>query len=195
MKLPPTPRVLFLRELVGEVTRSYGHGRTMVAVDGVTDTAPFADDLAEVFREAGYDTFRASMTDFHRPRADRTRLGPESALDYYRGSFDYVTFRRVLIDPFRMAGSTGFQTAAFDERRDVPMESRWETSGQDAVLVVDGEFLLRPELRGIWHYSVALVNTPQDAIYENDAEPRMWASALVDDSDPELPRRVFADSC
>ena len=86
MKLPPTPRVLFLRELVGEVTRSYGHGRTMVAVDGVTDTAPFADDLAEVFREAGYDTFRASMTDFHRPRADRTRLGPESALDYYRGA-------------------------------------------------------------------------------------------------------------
>lgn len=195
MKLPPTPRVLFLRQLVGEVARSYGHGRTIVAVDGVVDTARFADDFAEVFREAGYDTFRASMSDFHRPRADRTRLGPESPAEYYRGAFDYTTFRRVLIDPFRMAGSTGFQTAAFDERRDVPIESRWETAGQDAVLVVDGEFLLRPELRGLWHFSVELVNTPQDDVYEADAQPRLWAGALVDDSDPERPHRVFADSC
>ena len=33
------------------------------------------------------------------------------------------------------------------------------------------------------------------AKYVADAEPRTRASAIVDNSDPESPRRVFADSC
>ncbi|GAA1442491.1 hypothetical protein [Leifsonia poae] len=195
MKLPPTPRVLFLRELAGEIAHNYGHGRTIVAVDGPSYTAVFADDLAAVFREAGHDAFRASIVDFHRSRAERTRLGEETAQRYYEGAYDYGTLRRVLIDPFRMAGSTGFQTAAFDERRDAPIESRWETAQADAILIIDGEFLLRPELRGSWNFSIELVDREENPIYEADASPRLWASALVSDADPERPRRVFADSC
>ena len=191
--LPPTPRVLALREIVAEVRAASPRGRVIVAVDGGGGTAAFADDLAEVFREAGADTHRASVRDFHRPRADRTLLGPESALGFYRDSFDYVTLRRVLIDPFRMAGSTGFQTAAFDEARDVPLESRWETAGPDAVLVIDGEFLLRPELRREWNASVLLVNAPERALYDEEARPREFATILVDDSDPLAPVRVARD--
>ncbi|MCI0158568.1 hypothetical protein KNO15_17845 [Leifsonia shinshuensis] len=190
MMLPPTPRVLALREIVGDVRALAPRGRVIVAVDGGGGTAAFADDLAEVFREAGSDTHRASVGDFHRPRADRTLLGPETPTGFYRDSFDYGTLRRVLIDPFRMAGSTGFQTAAFDEARDVPVESRWETAGPDAVLVIDGEFLLRPELRREWNASVLLVNAPERAIYEEEARPREVATILVDDSDPVAPVRV-----
>ncbi len=195
MKLPPTPRVLFLRELVGEIAHNYGHGRTIVAVDGSSSTSAFADDLAAVFGEAGHDAFRASIGDFHRSRAERTRLGEETPERYYAGAYDYGTLRRVLIDPFRMAGSTGFQTAAFDERRDAPVESRWETAQADAILIVDGEFLLRPELRGGWNYAIELVDRDEDPIYTADADPRLWANALISDADPAHPRRVFADSC
>jgi uridine kinase len=224
MQLPPTPRILFLRELVTQIARNYGRGRTIVAVDGIDGAGKtaFADDLAAVFREAGHDTFRASMENFHRPRADRWRLGRESPETFYRDSFDYGTFRRVLIDPFRLAGSTGFQTAAFDVRRDAPIESRWLTAQADAVLIVDGVFLLRPELRGIWNYSILLevpwdeayarlaardgVDPDPDALsnaryregqelYYAEADPRLWASAQVDNANPERPRRIFADSC
>ncbi|MFF1877668.1 uridine kinase [Leifsonia sp. NPDC058230] len=224
MQLPPTPRVLFLRELVGEIAHNYGRGRAIVAVDGIDGAgkSAFADDLAAVFREAGHDAYRASMEDFHRPRADRWREGRESPESFYRDSFDYGTFRRVLIDPFRMAGSTGFQTAAFDVRRDAPIESRWQTAPADAVLIVDGVFLLRPELVGIWNFSVLLdvpwdeayarlaardgVDPDPDALsnaryregqelYYAEANPRPWASAVVDNADPERPKRVFADSC
>ncbi|GAA0420552.1 hypothetical protein [Leifsonia naganoensis] len=190
MRLPPTPRVLLLREVVGAIRAASPLGRVVVAVDGGGGTAAFADDLAEVFREAGVDTFRASIGDFHRSRAARTRLGPETPEDYYRSSFDYVTLRRVLLDPFRMAGSAGFQTAAFDEVRDQPVESSWETTGPDAVLVIDGEFLLRPELRGEWSASVLLVNAPEWELYEREARPAEVADILVDDSDPEHPVRV-----
>ncbi|WP_431280117.1 uridine kinase [Leifsonia poae] len=224
MQLAPTPRVVFLRGLVAEIAHNYGRGRTIVAVDGIDGAgkSAFADDLAAVFREAGHDAYRASMENFHRPRAERWRLGRESPESFYRDSFDYGTFRRVLVDPFRMAGSTGFQTAAFDVRRDAPIESRWLTAPADAVLIVDGVFLLRPELVGLWNYSVLLevpwdeayarlaardgVDPDPDAfsnaryregqdLYYAEANPRPWASALVDNADPEHPRRVFADSC
>lgn len=190
MRLPPTPRVLLLREVAGTIRAASPLGRIIVAVDGGGGTAAFADDLAEVFREAGADAFRASIGDFHRPRAARTRYGAETPEDYYRSSFDYVTLRRVLLDPFRLAGSAGFQTAAFDEERDVPLESRWESAGPDAVLVIDGEFLLRPELRGEWNAAVLLVNAPEWEPYEREAKPAEVADILIDDSDPAHPVRV-----
>ncbi len=93
----------------------------------------------------------------------------------------------------------------------------WITGPADAVLVVDGAFLNRPELRGLWHWSVWLDADPVaaaerlllldgpaglseryrggQALYEADANPRAKASAIVDNTDPAFPRRVFADSC
>jgi uridine kinase len=190
MRLPPTPRVLLLRDVVETILAAAPLGRVVVAVDGGGGTGNFSDDLADVLREAGKDAFRASIADFHRPRAERLRFGRETAQDYYRSSFDYVTLRRVLLDPFRFAGSAGFQTAAYDEARDVPVESRWDTAGPDAVLVIDGEFLLRPELRSEWGASVLLVNAPESEVYEREARPREVADILVDEADPAHPVRV-----
>ena len=90
----------------------------------------------------------------------------------YRGEHDYERFKRDVIAPFR--GGEG-----------------------DAILVVDGPFLNRPELRGLWNWSVWL-ESAQDAAapaYLADASPRTRASAIVDNNDPEHPRQVFADSC
>jgi len=195
MMLPPTPRVLFLRQLLGAIRREAPAGRVVVVVDAgsggggaSSGGVAFADDLALVFREAGADTFRASLGGFHNSRAFRTRLGRETPESYYRDGYDYVTLRRVLLEPFRLGGSTGFQTTAFDAVRDVPVEARWLTAGQDAVLVIDGEFPLRPSLRGEWTASVLLTNAPQAPAYVEDARPAESATYLVDDSEPSNPR-------
>jgi uridine kinase len=190
MMLSPTPRVQFLRVLVGDIRRVFPVGRVIVAVDAAEVGRAFADDLAAVFREAGVDTFRASLRAFHHSRAYRMRLGPETPESYYRDGYDYVTLRRVLLDPFRLGGSAGFQTAAFDEERDQAVEARWLTAGQDAVLVVDGEFALRPSLRAEWNASILLVNAVQETVYLDDAQPLAHADHLVDDSEPALPLRI-----
>ena len=224
MRLVTTPRVELLRDLRAEITHNYRVGRVLVAVDGISGsgTAAFADDLAEVFREDDHTVFRASIDDFHRPREDRYARGRDSADGYYSDSFDYSLFRRVLIEPFRMAGSTGFQLVGFDEERNVGEEMRWVTGPKDAFLVVDGVFLLRPELRGLWHYSVRL-EAPLDeayrrlhdsigvdrrpdaasnaryvggqALYTADAAPRSRASVVIDNADEAHPSRLFLDSC
>ncbi|MEO6826589.1 MAG: uridine kinase [Microbacteriaceae bacterium] len=224
MELISTQKIEFLRGLVAEITHNYATGRVIVAVDGIagSGTEVFADAMAEVFRESGRETFRASIEDFHRSRFDRHLEGADLPAGYYRDSYDYRTLRRVLIDPFRMAGSTGFQTAAFSVATDAAVEARWQTAGANAVLIIDGVFLNRPELRGAWNYSVYLEvpwgvayvrlaeqravdpdpNAESNAryrlgqdLYLAEAFPRGAASAIVDNTDPERPTREFADSC
>ncbi|MDQ7880050.1 uridine kinase [Microbacterium sp. QXD-8] len=182
MRLPVTPTTTLWRELRDRVRRHNAGGRVIVAVDGLDGAGKtvFADGLAEVFAETGDAVFRASTDGFHRPRSERYLRGRHSPEGFYRDSFDYATFRRVLIDPFRdgaqTAGTTGFQLAAFDVVRDAPVESQWVTAPLDAVLVVDGVFLHRPELRDLWDWSIWL-DVPFEVSYA-----RM---ALRDGSDPD----------
>jgi uridine kinase len=228
MRLPITPATTLLRELRDEVRHNNKGGRVIIAVDGIDGAGKttFADALADVFAEDGSAVFRASIDDFHRPRAERHARGRRSPEGYYRDSYDYATFRRVLIDPFRdgaqTGATTGFQLEAFDLARDTAVEAAWTTAPRDAVLIVDGIFLLRPELRGIWNWSVWL-DVPVDIasrrlalrdgsdpdpaapsntryrdgqeLYLKDAQPRVEASAIIDNSDLAHPRRVFQDFC
>ncbi|MEO8528303.1 MAG: uridine kinase, partial [Pseudolysinimonas sp.] len=148
-QLAPARREV-LESLVAEFAHNYAKGRTTLAVDGPDGAGKtrFADDLALAFRRVGFEVFRASVDNFHRPRALRYVAGRFSPEGYYRDAFDYSLFRRVLLEPFRMAGSTGFVLAGFDLARDAAIEPVWTTGEADAILLVDGVFLNRPELHG-----------------------------------------------
>lgn len=207
-----------LDALADEFLHNYSRGRTMLAIDGVDGVGKthFADALAERLGRGGHAVFRASIDGFHRPRAERYLKGRDSAEGFYADSYDYALFRRVLVEPFRLGGSAGFVTAAWDVARDVPVEMAWRTGPQDATLIVDGIFLNRPELRGLWSYSIWL-EAPREIVdarltardgapaaqrylggqelYIVEADPRTRATAIIDNSDVDHPRRVFADSC
>lgn len=207
-----------LDSIVDEFLQNYARGRTILAVDGLDGAGKtmFADALAERFDRAGHAVVRASIDGFHLPRAGRYARGTESPEGYYRDSYDYDRFRRFLIEPFKLGGSTGFVTEVFDHRADADVEMRWETTGANATLIVDGIFLQRPELRGLWNYAIWLDVEPELAddrvaardgvglrdrhrlgqkLYLAEANPRAAASAIIDNTAPEIPRRVFADSC
>ncbi|TFC50155.1 hypothetical protein E3T37_06870 [Cryobacterium sp. TMT2-10] len=217
MKLVSTPRIEFLRDLAGEILGIYGLGRHVIAIDGADAEAraAFADDLAAVFDEQGHPVFRASLRQFRHSRAEQGRFGPESPERLLRYLYDFSLLRRVLLEPFRLGGSTGFVTRAFDPDRDTWIEPTWQTGPADAILIVDGEFLNRKELRDLWSYS-ALVETDAeseaettdagatddanehhvaDRLYRNEATPRSRATAVIDLSNPHEPRRVILDSC
>ncbi|MBN9154386.1 MAG: uridine kinase [Microbacterium sp.] len=228
MRLPTTPITTLQRQLRDEVRQNNRGGRVILAVDGIDGAgkSTFADGLADVFAEDDIAVYRASIDDFHRPRAERYVRGRDDPDGFYLDSYDYATFRRVLIDPFRdgaqTSGTTGFQLAAFDVRRDAAVEARWVTGPADAVLIVDGIFLHRPELRGLWNWSVWL-EVPFEVAYarmavRDGADPDPWApsndryregqerylrevrpdrvaSVVVDNTDPAAPRRDYRDFC
>src|SRR5690554_6956830 len=149
-----------LGELADEILHNYGQGRAIVAVDGRHGAGQleFANDLADALRARTHRVFVASMDDFFRPRFDRDRIGSPS--DYFERAYDYSLFRRVLVDPYRMGGSTGFQLEGFDVERDQPaFDAKWESAPDDAILIVAGVFLQRKDLAPLWSYSLWLATT------------------------------------
>lgn len=217
-------RLALLRELRDEILLHYSSGRPTVAVDGLDGAGKtvFANELAATFAERDHAVIRASIDGFHRPREERYRVGRDSAEGFYRDSYDYESFRDALVTPFRRGGDASFRTALFDVAADHALDLPPETAPADAVLIVDGIFLHRPELVGLWNYSIFLevprevaaarlaerdgtdpdVDAPSNArytqgqrLYVAEVRPRTRAVAIIDNTDLDAPVRRFADSC
>jgi uridine kinase len=185
---------------------------SIVAVDGVDGAgkSTFADDLAAA---VALPVVRASVDGFHRSRALRYARGRDSPEGFYLDSYDYPRLRADLLDPFR-AGSA-VRTAVFDLDRDVPADVGPVRPAPGSVLVLDGLFLHRPELRGYWDLSVFLradfdvtfarmarrdgcPADPSDPanrrylegqrLYLASASPERHATVVIDHNDPAAPR-------
>ena len=129
---------------------------TRVGIDGVdaAGKTTLADELADWLNRSGRTVIRASIDGFHNPSAVRRQRGPDSPEGYFQDSFNYSALRAVLLDPLGSAGSLCFQRAVFDFRTDRPVESPTEEATIDSILLFDGVFLLRPEVRDCWDFSV-----------------------------------------
>ena len=181
----------FVVRLAGLVDRlRSARGRVTVAIDGAdcAGKTTLADALAH---QLGGHVVRASIDSFLNPDDVRRARGDLSADGCYRDSFDYARFRRLVLDP--LSGD-----------------------GAPAVLVVDGVFLLRPELRDAWTLSVHLDVSPEETvrrarvrdahrfgdelerryverylpaqeIYRAEADPLAHADVLVGYDDPARP--------
>lgn len=158
MRITSEQRTELLASLARNVT-SIGADRVLrVAVDGVDGAGKtmFADELAEAVEALGRPVVRAGVDGFHQPRAARYRRGPASPEGYFADSYDYPLLRKVLLDPLSPGGDRRYRAVAFDHRTDQPVDSPWKLAPPDAVLVFDGIFLHRPELREHWDFSVFL---------------------------------------
>lgn len=143
-----------------------------VAVDGrdAVGKTTLADELAERLRLAGCEVIRASIDGFHRPRTERYRQGELSPRGYYEESFDHGALRRELLDPLGPGGSRLVRTAVYDHVTDAPRPTGRRAVAANAVLVLDGVFLLRPELDG--HWDVRILVAAADEVIVSRARAR-----------------------
>ncbi len=162
------------RSLRDEVRQNSRAGRVVVAVDALDagQASAFAEGLAAALGDDGSVVFRASLGEVTADRAG--------------------ALRAELVVPFR-SGEPFAPVSA-------------DAAPADAVLVVDGAFLLDAALRGMWNWSVWLESSPPvgseppartdaQAHYLREARPRVAASAIVENSNPLDPIRVFGDFC
>ena len=142
-----------LAEAVGSV--AVGHP-ARVGIDGppAAGKTTLADELAVVLRARGRHVVRATIEGFLFPRAQRYRLGEYSAEGCYLENHDYDALNRVLLDPLGPEGDRRFQDAVYDRTADTRLSASFTTAPEDAVLVFDGVFLLRPELADRWDLSI-----------------------------------------
>jgi uridine kinase len=200
-----------LCERIDEVA---GDGMTMVAIDGVDGAGKtmFADALAERLEADDRVVVRAGVDGFHNRRAVRHRRGKDSPEGFFRDSYDYAALRSELLFPARIG--MPFRTAVFDWRSNRPAMVNPLTVPLPAVLVFDGIFLNRPELRDEWDLSVFL-DVPFEVsyarmarrdgsdpnpeaesnkryfegqhLYFRECRPRDGADMVIDYADVELP--------
>lgn len=123
--------------------------------DGAGKTT-FADELADVLRGAARPVVRVSVDGFHAPRAARYRRGRDSPEGFWLDSYDYPRLRADVLDPFGPGGSGTYRPTAHDVGTDTPLAQRAQTAEPGSVLLVDGIFLHRDELAGIWDLSIFL---------------------------------------
>lgn len=183
--------------------------RALIAVDGVdcAGKTTFADALAARLHRP---VVRAGVDDFPQPRAVRHRRGRLSPEGAYRDTTDLAALERELLRPF--AQGRPHRTRTWALHADAPELPCRTTAPADAVLLLDGVYVQRPELAPWWHLVVRLV-VPQDevlrraarrdgpasvpvyearylpaqALYVAEADPDRRAAVLVDNTHPRRP--------
>jgi uridine kinase len=161
--MPGAEVVETLTDLIDSVRVDWS---TRVAVDGpdAAGKTTLADSVASSLRLRRRTVLRATVDDFQRPRAERYRRGRYSSEGYYRDSFDYAALKRLLLDPLGPDGDGTYRTAAFDYLRDAEQVGAVGAAPPDAILIVDGVFLLRPELAVEWDFSVFVSATSDETL-------------------------------
>ena len=136
-----------------------------VAIDGpdAAGKTTLADELAARL-DSHRSVIRASIDGFHLPADVRRRRGPLSPEGCYHDSFDTQAIRMVLLEPLGTGGDRRYRAAVFDLREDIAIAAPVRTAPVDAVVLVDGVFLLRPELRDLWDLAVYVAISPQETV-------------------------------
>ena len=98
--------------------------RIRVAIDGVDGAGKttLADALAPLVAARGRPVIRASVDDFHNPRSHRYARGRYSPDGFYLNSYDYDSFRRLLLEPLSPGGSGQYVAKRFDLDNDRPFD-------------------------------------------------------------------------
>ncbi|MFI0467129.1 uridine kinase [Saccharopolyspora sp. 5N102] len=147
-----------LDEVAGLVPVSAGTDCVRVAVDGVDGSGKtvFADELAERLRSGNRAVVRVSADDFHHVRTIRYRRGRDSPEGFWLDSYDYDSLRSRVLDPLGPGGSRCYQHASHDLATDLAVCPSHRRAEPGAVLIMDGLFLHRDELTGVWDLSIFL---------------------------------------
>ncbi|WP_296197573.1 uridine kinase [uncultured Microbacterium sp.] len=210
-------RATVVAQLWREIEQVSPAKRILIALDGF-DGAGKTHLSAEIAEHAeamgGRPLVRVSIDGFHHPREVRRRAGdgPEG---FCRGSYRYADFRRCVVEPLR--SGIPITPAIWDVARDAPVDLGPVAVPPRGVVLVDGIFLQRPELLGVWDMTIWLevpfaVSVPRgnarfpgrhdpdpegvsnrryvqgQRLYLREADPRSRADWIFDNTDLAHPR-------
>jgi uridine kinase len=205
-------RARVLTTVAQAVSRQSAAGLVRLGIDGVDGAGKthFADELAELLNASGRPTIRASVDGFHNPKAIRYRRGRGSPEGFFHDSYDYEQLKAALLEPLSPGGTGRYRVAVFDHREDKPIQAPVQQASAGGILIVDGIFLHRQELRAYWDYSIFLevafdISIPRGALrgegspdpgapenqryvegqklYLRTCEPQRFASVTINNDD------------
>lgn len=186
-------RQLVLVDLLAMMLATRPGERAIVALDGpdgVGKTRLAGELVALAPHVAGRQVHAVSVDGFHRPREQRYARG-RTGVTYYEDAFDYDALREHVLHPFRAGGPV--VPEVWDVEADRPAVARPVTLAEDALLLVEGVFLRRPELRGEWDATCLLLAPAHVTVPRGNARfPRRRVEGDENPSHPANARYVEA---
>lgn len=182
----------------------------------------FADEIAAEIRARGRSTLRASLDDFKHPWRHAREHGYDrtSGEGLYRNAPDFQSTRELLLLPAGPSGTGHVVLCAHDPLTGEDHRNHAVDAPDDAVLIVDGVFGMRPEYDDCWELRIWLDVSPatsfargiaRDAeregreeairlhqtrfepaenLYIAEADPQRHADIVIDNTDIDAPRIV-----
>lgn len=146
----------FFEDLAQKLLTHVQPRNRLIAIDGVDGSGKttFAEHLASAITDR--EVIIVHVDDFLNPSSIRHARGRTSPLGFYLDSYDYESFARFVLDPLGPNGSGRYAARSYDFRRDARVNPEWQRASLDAVVIVEGMFLHRSELRDSWAASVFL---------------------------------------
>jgi hypothetical protein len=137
-------------------------GPVRLAIDGpvATDTGELADGVAAALREHAVPVARVRATDFLRARSLRLEFGRDDPDAFHDLWYDVAALRREVLDPLGPGGSGRWLPRLRDPETDRSVRVAVETAAPGTVLVLDGRFLLRADVRDAIDVAVHLDVSP-----------------------------------
>jgi uridine kinase len=197
---------------ITELTDTYVQ---LVAIDGVDGAGKttFASELAPYIESSGRPVIRASVDGFRHPGEAGYKSAEGSPEGYFNESYNYQLLKKLLIEPLSPGGSGIYVPAVFNVETNSPIPIIKKQAKPRSILLLDGIFLHRPELRMYWDYSIFLdvnfdisarrchyknnrsPNNPArekryvegQKIYLSRCNPKRYASIIVDNNDLNKP--------
>jgi uridine kinase len=161
------PRTRLISDVAAIIDR-LSPRRLRIAIDGRTGAGKtsFGHELAAALRLLGRSTLRASLDDFKHPWRDARERGYDrlSGAGYYRNAYDVRSAVELLLIPAGPGGSGEVVLCAHDPLTGVDHRDTVVTAPEDAVLVVDSVFAMRPEYDTNWDFRIWLEVDPTIAV-------------------------------
>jgi hypothetical protein len=139
------------------------------------DAGRLADDVAAALREGAVPVARVRAGDFLRARSLRLEYGRDDPLAFHDLWYDVAALRREVLDPLGPGGGGRWLPRLRDPDTDRPARVPAREAAPGTVLVLDGRFLLRDDVRD------AL-----DVVVHLDVSPAARARRLPADEAPRV---------
>ncbi len=152
-------RARLLDVLVADIDAARRPGRlVVVGVTGIdaSGKSHLTAELATLLRGRGAAVQTVHVDDFHHPRRQRYAPGVNDPDRYLRHSFDFTRLIGQILEPLRRDGELHTALTHLDLATDTFTAHRTYTIDAGTVVLVEGVFLLRPQLRRLLDLTVYL---------------------------------------
>jgi uridine kinase len=93
--------------------------------------------------------------------------------------YDHQAIRSELLEPLGPGGDRSFRTATFDQQRQTDLPVVRETVPPNAIVVVDGCFLYRPELNDLWDFRIFVDVDFAQVLARGSQRDQAWMDSLA----------------